>query len=333
MLGTTPIVWCGAYFATLYLKASAREPISLDAPTRIVGFWAESAGDFEARCRYSRWTPGRHVVLLDNELEPQRERVCGRDGRTHRADGSQSQRAAADRPGARGPRAVARQNWLRAGELGNMRHAGQLAELTSLDRHEVANVVIAAMGSVDQEPPKLLAEGWAESQSKDRADLIMDLAWRKAENSTYSLDELMEPEWYGRSDGPAYNHGGPFVVFLMEHYGPKKFLSCITEFARPRPSRLRRILGDSWAKVEEKFWAWLAIEVTAQNISVAEDAISDAADKVGARRVSRSRRLAGHRRRLPRRLEPAAGSARPGRVRSRAHFDWEPRQLGNGRQD
>jgi hypothetical protein len=281
ILGTTPIVWGAAYFATLYLQTTNREPLSLGTPTRIIAFWAESAADLEARWRYSRWTSGQHLVLLDNGQTPQPQILID-------AMEKHIEQMAAN---LEAPLPEGRLRWVRGRLLGQGGRAlvswalcdtgDNRPELTTLDRHEVAHVVIMAMGGVDQEPPMLLAEGWAESQSKDRADLIQDLSWRMAESSTYSLDELIGPEWYGRSYRPVYNHGGPLVIFLMEHYGPQKFLEL---YHGVRQATFRadceRILGDSWANVEVQFWAWLAAEAAALNKAGQQKAVGDAADRV-----------------------------------------------------
>jgi hypothetical protein len=271
ILGTTPIVWGATYFATLYLQTTNREPISLGTSTRIVAFWAESAADLEARWRYPRWTPGRHLVLLDNGQTPQPQTLIDA------MDAHIEQMAA----NLSAPLPEGRVRWVRGQLLGQggralvswalCDEANDPPELTTLDRHEVAHIVILAMGGVDQEPPMLLAEGWAESQSKDRADLIQDLMWRYEEDSTYSLDELIGPEWYGRSYRPVYDHGGPLVLFLMERYSPQKFLQ-LYHGVRQATFRAdcQRILGESWEKVEEDFWVWLAAEATALSESVTE---------------------------------------------------------------
>jgi hypothetical protein len=281
VLGTTPIVWGAAYFATLYLQTTNREPLSLGTPTRIVAFWAESAADLEARWRYPRWTPGRHLLLLDDGKTSQPQPLVDA------MDAHIEQMAAT--LGTQLP--AGRLRWVRGRLLGQGGRAlvswaicdtkDNPPGLTSLDRHEVAHVVIMALGGVDQEPPMLLVEGWAESQSKDRADMIQALAWRRDDDRAYSLDELIGPNWYGLSKGPAYDHGGPFVIYLMEYYGPKKFLEL---YHGVRQTTFRadceRILGDSWAKVEEQFWAWLAAEAAALNKSAVQNDVDDAADRV-----------------------------------------------------
>ncbi len=144
-------------------------------------------------------------------------------------------------------------------------------ELTTLDRHEMAHVLITMTSDKEQNPPAVLAEGWAESQSRDRADLILALVDKYNQGEQYTLQELIGPDWYNRSAGPAYHHGGPLVIYLMEHYGPEKFLS-LYHGVRPATflADCERILGDSWEVVEERFWKWLDQEATAALAALAE---------------------------------------------------------------
>jgi hypothetical protein len=261
LVGTTPIVGFAMFFLTLYLKAEYRHPIQFDAPTRLVMMWAESACDLEARWRYSRWTPGQHVVLLDDGRTPQPEQLVERmDEHIERMS---------DHLGVPVPPGTAR--WVRGPLLGKHGIAlvnwaicdmGEpVGNLTPFDRHETAHVVMARMGDADQSPPMLLAEGWAESQSKDRATLIQSLAQELEQGTNHTLQELIGPMWYGRSASTVYGHGGPLVVYLMEHYGPEKFFS-LYHGVRPAtfPADCQRILGDPWPVVEDQFWQWLAAE-------------------------------------------------------------------------
>jgi hypothetical protein len=133
-----------------------------------------------------------------------------------------------------------------------------------LDRHELAHAVLYQHYEPDTDPPTLLSEGWAESQSHDsralarqalshrrfladwgprwgllppseKADLratLMDargmerLLTRVAEEGEVapSLPELTGPFWYHRDTGPVYPVGGAFVDFLLRRYGTRRFL-------------------------------------------------------------------------------------------------------------
>lgn len=261
LLGTTPVIWFAMHLLSLYLATMNREASRIGPLVRTTGFWAASIGDAEARWKYPRWTYGKHVVLHDDGRSADPTKLVAR------MDKHFEQMAAPlhTKPPTR------KANWVRGPLIGLHNHAalnwaicdGDLnsTELKHLDRHEAAHVFITLLGSVDQDPPMLLCEGWAESQSRDRDEMILELADMPLNDEDYSLQELVKPDWYGRSYGPAYSHGGPLVIFLMEHYGPEKFLSLYHGVRRDTfLADCERILGDSWLTVEKQFWDWLAKE-------------------------------------------------------------------------
>ena len=133
-----------------------------------------------------------------------------------------------------------------------------------VDRHELAHAVIGQHGGRDADPPTLLAEGWAESQSKSSErlaeeainlrGLISDLRlkWphisssQKEERlraivdregiahliSTDSakggepsyLRELTSSFWYHHDNGAVYSIGGALSDHLIRTYGAGKFV-------------------------------------------------------------------------------------------------------------
>jgi hypothetical protein len=135
------------------------------------------------------------------------------------------------------------------------------AELTRLDRHEAAHTLITALAGPDQDPPFLFIEGWAESQSADRDEQISSLADKYKTGQTYSLGELVAPEWYGNGNGPVYWEGGPLVHYLIDHYGGEKLFQLYAEVQNETfDADCQRILGDSWETVEKDFWRWVVAE-------------------------------------------------------------------------
>jgi hypothetical protein len=262
VLGTTPIVWFAMFLLALYLQAMDRKPTRYNpAAERTIGFWAASLADLEARWRYPQWTEGQHVILLDDGSISEPTKLVAQ------MDQHIEQMAARLHAGLPSHKV----RWVRGSLL--FLHGQEFAswaicdadqsspDLTYVDRHEVAHALIEELCSVDQDPPMLLGEGWAETQSRDRADLIMSLNAKVEKGTSSSLQELIKPEWYGRSFGPAYDHGGPLVVYLMEHYGADQFLKLYrtvryTTFAED----CQRVLGDTWLVVEQGFWKWLASE-------------------------------------------------------------------------
>ena len=269
LLGTTPVVWSALYFWTLYWKAEIRGPFQRNVPMRIVEYWSASLGDMEARWRYPRWTKGQYVVLLDDGQTPNPSRLVAQMDQQVEQMAARLHVPLPNRPArwVRGPLLGRRGQELNAWAICDVENHSP--ELTYIDRHEVAHVMMAMSGSPDQYPSTLLSEGWAESQSKERAKLILALAARLEQGTNYSLQQLIGPDWYGRCAGPVYRHGGPLVVYLMEHYGPEKFFE-LYHSVRPATfaADCQRILGDSWPTVEEQFWRWLTDE--AEKLPAAE---------------------------------------------------------------
>jgi hypothetical protein len=134
----------------------------------------------------------------------------------------------------------------------------------SLDRHELAHAVFHQYTDPDADPPTLLMEGWAESQSVDGKTLAeralasrrffseWGLALGKMSESErseflgtlvdaegcqnlfakYSTEggigsyvrELTGPFWYHHATGPVYSVGGAFTAFLLRRYSTQQFV-------------------------------------------------------------------------------------------------------------
>jgi hypothetical protein len=136
----------------------------------------------------------------------------------------------------------------------------------SVDRHELAHAVLLQHYWPDSNPPFLLVEGWAESQSgRSRVSLAAEaLASRQrwlsrlglTEDARKSyLKELLGPSWYHHIGAPIYDVGGAFVDFLLHHYGVERFLKVY--FMSPSENGeavFQRVLGEDFEAVEKKFW-------------------------------------------------------------------------------
>lgn len=274
MLGLAPIVWWAALIVDVKQRSDVRDPIQANTAVRVVAFWVSSIFDVAARWTYSRWTHGQHVVLMDDGQTP------GPDTRVSAMDQQIAQMSALlGQPAPRLP-----VMWVRGSLFGISQRSfltwalcgeGELsADVTYVDRHEAAHAAITAMCGPDQDPPAILAEGWAESQSVPRDRLLRTLSEIRDNERAYSLDELIQPEWYLRSDGPVYSHGGPLVFFLMDHYGPSEFFRLYAGVRRASfKDDCQRILGDSWTAVEVAFWKWLGEQVE----KLPEESAADAA--------------------------------------------------------
>ena len=259
LVGATPLVWICAYLTELNLQARTRT-FTLTAPARVTLVWLSSMMDIEARRRYSRWTRGRYAVLMDDGQTPTPEKLV--------AEMDNHIQVMSDLLGQPVPEMEF--PWVRGSLFGLNRLSiapwalcGQgrnPGELTDLDRHEVAHSLINALSSPDGHPPSLLGEGWAESQSWDRNEQIRNLAKKRQEGLTCSLQEMVGPDRYHRG-GPAYWEGGPVVNYLMERYGPKTFFRLYSGTREDSfHDDCQAILGDSWETVEEDFWKWIEAE-------------------------------------------------------------------------
>lgn len=133
-----------------------------------------------------------------------------------------------------------------------------------VDRHELAHAVIGQHGGLSADPPTLLAEGWAESQSKNSEQLAEEavnlrglisdsrLKWPRTSPSQkeellrgfvdwrgierlISMDapnggepsylrELTSGFWYHHDNGAVYSIGGALADYLIRTYGAGKFV-------------------------------------------------------------------------------------------------------------
>lgn len=262
LLGLTPLVWIGTYMTDLGLRQSVREPVALGAPVRTIMVWASSVMDLEARIRYPRWTRGRHAILLDRGETPEARRLVAEMDAHIEAMASLLGQPVPDSelPWVRG--SLAGRSGIAVGLWALCGDETAPAEVTYLDRHEVAHTLITALAGADHYPPFLLIEGWAESQSLDHDLMITTLRDNRLMGDCYSLEELVDDRWYYTGNGPVYWQGGPLVIYLMEHYGPEKFFE-LYRGVHPRTfhADCERILGDSWERVESDFWEWFDLEV------------------------------------------------------------------------
>ncbi|WDQ18408.1 hypothetical protein [Rhodopirellula sp. P2] len=135
------------------------------------------------------------------------------------------------------------------------------AEFSSLDRHEIAHSVISGLCGPDQDPPRLLVEGWAQFQGNDWSAEIPGLSNQHRNQAHFLLDELIEEPWYSASRWPLYRYGGPLVAFLIQRFSAEQFLELYGQ-ARKETFRAdaERILGSSWENVERSFWIWIESE-------------------------------------------------------------------------
>ena len=126
-----------------------------------------------------------------------------------------------------------------------------------LDRHELAHAVITQQRPVSADPPMLLHEGWAESQSGLSHTELADRALQaRKSNPSLSVADLFGPEWYHHDFGAVYFYGGAFVDYLIERFGPDKFVAI---YNRCQPHQfeedVQAVYGESLAELEAAFWS------------------------------------------------------------------------------
>jgi hypothetical protein len=121
----------------------------------------------------------------------------------------------------------------------------------------VAHCVITSFRSPWNEPPALLVEGWAEANSGvDPADLARRAWLARDRGEVYALATLCGPEWYGRHWWPVYVQGGPLVNFLLERFGPERFLRLYTTSRRATiAADVPRVLGMTLEALDAAYWA------------------------------------------------------------------------------
>jgi hypothetical protein len=258
-LGTTPIVWFACALVDVADRARARESIdSFNAP-QSGAYWLSSMMDAEARWRYSRWSAGEHVVLLDGgAVKAPKMLVADMDAHIKRM---------ASLLGEAVP--PLRTRWVRGPLLGQEAKAiidwavtgpnEDFAALTPLDRHEVAHALIFQLCGFEDNPPALLSEGWAEFQSQNADEQLRELALLRQRGEADSLNELVDPRMYHRHWRPAYSHGGPFVRYLVERFGGPKFLELYRNVhaADTFEVDLVETLGVPWPRLQADFWQWV----------------------------------------------------------------------------
>jgi len=138
------------------------------------------------------------------------------------------------------------------------------ADHMSVDRHELAHAVLHQRYRTDTDPPLLMVEGWADSQSGLLPQKMAAFAlesrrlWRErtsAKPTDSYLRELVSPAWYHHIDGPVYNVGCAWCDYLIRTHGVEKFMQLYFS-CKPGTfeTDLRRVYGIDFAVLERDFW-------------------------------------------------------------------------------
>lgn len=256
MISVVPLVWLASFlWSTINVIGSG--DLNLSTPMRALGLWVGSYFELEARWRFPRITEGEHAMLFDDGTAPNVKSLVA-DMDKH----IKNMAATLETPV---PKVKAR--WVRGALLGHQGRAigawalcgknQNVDQLDHLDRHEVAHVTLTTMCPISQDMPMLLAEGWAQSQSVDPAKAILRLSNTKRNGDALSLNYIIT-NGYGSSTGPAYDYGGPLVIYLIERFGGAQFVELYGGVRRESfPQDVERITGVAWDQLEEDFWNWL----------------------------------------------------------------------------
>ncbi|MCA9135195.1 MAG: hypothetical protein KDB00_00515 [Planctomycetales bacterium] len=267
------------FFSAQWVKASLtfrdRRATELPVYQRVCTVWLSSLLDANAHARLSVY-PGKHVILANQrEIVDAQDLLVSMDRHVVEM---------CELLGQEPPSNVA---WMRASFLGfdglsfgpwGIAKADQDgAGVTALDRHEVAHAVITELAGRNHDPPRFFSEGWAESQSADRDQMILALDGNNESTPFLKVDDLLDDHWYRASRSPVYLFGGPFVTYLLERFDGATFLSLYRGVRRKSfRDDVRRILGVPWSDIESDFWIWLASE--AERIRQSPDHVDTAAE-------------------------------------------------------
>jgi hypothetical protein len=129
--------------------------------------------------------------------------------------------------------------------------------LTTLDRHEVAHVVLTQFCTTAMEPPAILMEGWAEvAAAADPRSYRLRAYTGRDSGEWLPLADLFGPKWYGRHDFPVYAQGAPLVDFLLRQFGPDRFVKLYATCRRATfAADLQKILGVTIDQLDQAYWA------------------------------------------------------------------------------
>jgi hypothetical protein len=129
--------------------------------------------------------------------------------------------------------------------------------VATLDRHEVAHVVLNEFTTPDMEPPAILMEGWADTASMlDMASHRLRAWSQRDQGDVLPLAELVGPAWYSRHDRPVYIQGSTLVDYLLRHHGADRFVEL---YATSHPTTFaadcQRVLGVTVDELDRACWA------------------------------------------------------------------------------
>jgi hypothetical protein len=246
-LAVTPLLFWAAVGAYGYWKLGRRE-VPRDLPMTLAKMAGASL--MEAQAKYGfphRLETSRLVMSYDDRVSQPEQDAEAMDRHVARLE------ELTGRP------LRAKIHWVRGRMLGqgNLAYYGlalgsSQSPAGQLDRHELAHAVLYQHDAPDTDPPTLLVEGWAESQSAE--PVVLSTAAGAVLRGGESLRSLTAPDWYHHDSGPVYPVGGALVNFILKKYGVVRFIDL---YLRSRPGNFdracREALGVDFDALEATF--------------------------------------------------------------------------------
>jgi hypothetical protein len=272
-LGVAPLLFFTGFI--LYgLRAGFGRQIELKLPLKMLMPLGESVFDLLTRFEYPVRTEGETVVMISTPAAYARAQVDAMDRHV---------RSLWNRLG--GKTTSRRVHWVRGSLLGIGGKAingiclgsrpgdppRDAEGLNALDRHEVAHCALSSFASIDNDPPAVLTEGWAEANMGQNARTIAVAAWDfREQGSALSLRELVGSEWYSRHHRPVYVQGAALVNHILRTFGPARFLELCTTCRKPTfANDCQRILGVSLDQLDAGYWSDIEQTVGHDDLAVA----------------------------------------------------------------
>ena len=267
LLGTAP-VWLWTAHLTYGMWCVGTRNIPLNLLLKSAAAAAATVMDGEARIRYPQRQHGEHVVMLYNSAADPAADVAAMDRHIRRMHEILGRPPRAKVHWVRGSLTGQGGLYFQGMALGTAPREGPDTDLglTGLDRHEVAHFAIHHLCGPDCDPPAVLAEGWAESQSFSPPGEVAACAWRqKCQGPVPTVRELTGKEWYHLHYGLVYTLGGALVEYLLQEYGGSRFFELYTT-CRPETfaQDCRRILGVTLDELDRKYWEYVEQQAGAQ---------------------------------------------------------------------
>jgi hypothetical protein len=258
LLGLAPMLFLSSLIVYgVSMVSGGQTPLNLG--TKLLATMAESILDLVARFQYPQRTYGAKLVMssapMDSALA--RAQVTAMDRHVRGLEARLGRTFSGRIHWVRGP-LWGKQfglNGLCSGSLPGEMHP-DAEGLTWLDRHEMAHCVMFAFAPlVSFEPPTVLIEGWAQANMGTAPIDLSVRAWSEAERGNAPLlRDLTGPEWYASHHRTVYDQGAPLVQFLLETFGPDRFLELYSTCRQASFSAdCQRVLGKSLDQLEADF--------------------------------------------------------------------------------